>query len=41
VIRGHADGYSAQRKTGGRAKGPLLKDTTLDGLAWQIKAAES
>jgi len=38
VIRGHADGYSAQRKTNGRARGPLLKALSLDELAAKIEA---
>lgn len=38
VIRGHADGYRAQRKAHGRATGPLLKSLSLDELAAKIEA---
>jgi hypothetical protein len=41
VIRGQADGYIAQRKTDGRAKGPILKAQTLDELAALIQAARA
>ena len=39
VIRGEADGYAAQGKTDGRAKGPILKAPTLDELGMLIQGA--